>query len=196
MGAVPVPGALMNPQVTLLPANPGTERHQCPLCGYTFSLEEIPERGCRLCPLRHGCEASVCPNCGYCLPQSSRSMEWLRRAFGWLGRKIRPPQALPEDPKAVRLAELSPGMWGRVVALQGVSTNSEARLHGFCILPGVDLHVSQRRPAFVIRIEETSVALDTCLAEAIWVRPLPLPGREVKMVDYSTGTSSHNHRIG
>jgi Fe2+ transport system protein FeoA len=115
-------------------------------------------------------------------------MAWLRRLFGWLGRKLHPPQGIPDDPKAVRLADLSPGMRGRVVALQGVSSNSEARLNGFCILPGVVLHLSQRRPTFVIRIEETTVALDSCLAEAIWVRPLPLPGQEARMNDPSVGT--------
>jgi Fe2+ transport system protein FeoA len=115
-------------------------------------------------------------------------MAWLRRVFGWLGRKLHPPEDLPDDPKAVRLADLSPGMRGRIVALQGVSTNSEARMNGLCILPGVVLHLSQRRPTFVIRIEETTVALDQCLAEAIWVRPLPLPDRKARMENPSSGT--------
>lgn len=153
---------------------------QCPLCGYTYSAAEMPERGCRLCPLHKNCDAFVCPNCGYCQPQTTRTELVLRRLFGLLGKKFRPVEWTAEAPKIVRLPELRPMTWARVEQVEAISAHASARLGGFCILPGVVLQLRQRHPAYVVRVEETTVALERRLAAAIWVSPL-LP------VDPATG---------
>ncbi len=145
---------------------------QCPLCGYTYSTGEMPERGCRLCPLHKNCDAFVCPNCGYCQPQTTRTELFLRRLFGWLGKKIRPSGGDAEASSVVRLSELRPMTWARVERVDATSAHTSARLGGFCILPGVVLQFLQRHPAYVVRVEETTVGLDRRLAESIWVSPL------------------------
>lgn len=145
---------------------------QCPLCGYTYSTGEMPERGCRLCPLHENCDAFVCPNCGYCQPHTTRTEMFLRRLFGWLGKKIRLPGGHAEQPKIVRLPELRPMTWARVERMDATSAQASARLGGFCILPGAVLQLRQRHPAYVVRVEETTVALERRLAESIWVSPL------------------------
>ncbi|MBI2179041.1 MAG: ferrous iron transport protein A, partial [Candidatus Tectomicrobia bacterium] len=62
------------------------------------------------------------------------------------------------------------GARARVVAIGGFSSRSAARLGGFCILPGAVIELLQRKPAFVVRVEEATVALESRLAEGIWVQ--------------------------
>ena len=46
------------------------------------------------------------------------------------------------------------------------------RLVAFGINPGAVVHLHQRKPAYVVRLGETELALDPEIADEIYVRPL------------------------
>ena len=154
-----------------------SERMECPLCGYAFALREMPVRGCQLCPLHSGCNAISCPNCGYCLPSTARVEGFLRRLRRWFLSGTPETAGAPHPPDATRLDDLPVGARARVVAIGEMPLRTAARLGGFCILPGAVIELLQRKPAFVLRVEETTVALEAKLAGGIWVQSF-LPGNE------------------
>jgi Fe2+ transport system protein FeoA len=45
------------------------------------------------------------------------------------------------------------------------------KLSSLGIMPGVEITLVQRRPAVVVRIAESQVALDPEVAEDIWIEP-------------------------
>jgi DNA-directed RNA polymerase subunit RPC12/RpoP len=51
---------------------------RCALCGARFSHAGLV---CRTCPMRPACDVVQCPNCGYQFPRSSKTLDWLKRAF-------------------------------------------------------------------------------------------------------------------
>lgn len=70
----------------------------------------------------------------------------------------------------VPLSTLEPGASGRVAYL---STKKHRRLHRITslgVLPGCEVRVHQRRPAYVIQVDETMLAMEADLAEEIYVR--------------------------
>lgn len=152
-------------------------RMECPLCGYAFTLKEMPIQGCQLCPLHGGCTAISCPNCGYCQPSTAGIERRLRKLLRWF-RRGAADTAAPPVPGCACLRDLAVGCRARVVAIGGFSSRAAARLGGFSILPGAVIELLQRKPAFVVRVEETTVALESRLAEGIWVETFP-PGEEV-----------------
>ena len=145
---------------------------RCPLCGYRFDLSEMPERGCRICPMKRSCDALICPNCGYCQPQTTRTEVFLHRLAEWARALFRPEREAAGDPKRVRLRDVKCMSWCRVLEVRAKSPGTEARLAGMCILPGVVFQVRQQRPTAVVRVDETMLAIDRALAERIWVEPL------------------------
>lgn len=145
---------------------------RCPLCGYRFSFDEMPERGCRICPMKRNCDALICPNCGYCQPQTTQVEFLLRRLIEWVRRTVGPGRQTPENSEQVRLRDLKCMSWARVKEVKSQSPDTVARLAGMCILPGVVFQLRQRQPAFVLRVDETMLALDRLLAEWIWVEPI------------------------
>lgn len=152
-------------------------RMECPLCGYAFHLQEAAALGCQLCPLHDGCGAISCPNCGYCQPSTAKIEGRLRRLARWFKRETPAPEAASAPPGRTCLRDLAVGARARVVAIGGFSSRSAARLGGLCILPGAVIELLQRKPAFVVRVEETTVALESGLASGIWVQSF-LPGEE------------------
>ncbi|MEK6710412.1 MAG: FeoA family protein [Nitrospinota bacterium] len=102
---------------------------------------------------------------------------FLRRLKRWLS------PAKPEaaggacPPDSTRLNDLPVGARARVVAIGELPARTVARLGGFCILPGAVVELLQRKPAFVVRVEETTVALESRLAGGIWVQSF-LPGEQ------------------
>lgn len=152
-------------------------RMECPLCGYAFNIHEAAAHGCQLCPLHDGCGAISCPNCGYCQPSTAKIEGHLRRLVRWLKGEDPGLEDPPQAQGWTRLRDLAVGARARVVAIGGFSSRSAARLGGFCILPGAVIELLQRKPAFVVRVEETTVALESKLAGGIWVQSF-LPGEE------------------
>ena len=130
---------------------------RCPLCG----LEYLPggdtcrEHGCPIA--LGGCATRHCPRCGYTMPDETRSLgaRLVRRLF-----------APRRAHAAGTLAELPSGAFGVVERIEG-DPALQARLTAQGLAPGLAIHVLQRVPTFVIEAGETTIALETRVAERI-----------------------------
>ena len=71
-----------------------------------------------------------------------------------------------------RLARLEVGKSARVAFLTPSFHKRFDRLAAFGINPGVVLNLHQRKPAFVVRVGETELALDPEIADEIYVREM------------------------
>ncbi len=135
-------------------------RLNCPLCGLEFApADTLCRHGC---PLRSTCGLTRCPSCDYEFP-TERPRTWLERLLG-------PPAERGEaycDHLAPALA-LAPGERARVARLLG-SPQRCNRLAVFGLVPGAEIRCLQRRPAFVLRVGETELALDPEIARLIVV---------------------------
>lgn len=76
---------------------------------------------------------------------------------------------LPDSQTCRRLSQLTRKESARVVRLQ---KEHAGLVTSFGIYPGVVIEMIQTRPSFVIRCDDTEVAMDRELAEGIWVEPL------------------------
>ncbi|HXF96499.1 MAG TPA: FeoA family protein [Gemmatimonadales bacterium] len=79
-----------------------------------------------------------------------------------------PPDSLP-------LTALAEGRRGRVVALEAPASPEALKLAALGVLPGADLVLLQRFPAFVFRIGHAEFAVDEALARLVYVVPVTAP---------------------
>jgi Fe2+ transport system protein FeoA len=70
----------------------------------------------------------------------------------------------------VPLSRLGSGEWGRVVRIEAPDAARTVRLSSLGLLPGAAIRLEQRRPAAVIQVSETRIALDLDVASRILVR--------------------------
>ena len=68
------------------------------------------------------------------------------------------------------LPKLHLGERGTVAYLSAVNLNRIKKLYAFGIVPGAGVELVQRSPAFVLKVEETQVALEKSVAQDIFVR--------------------------
>jgi DtxR family Mn-dependent transcriptional regulator len=93
------------------------------------------------------------------------------------GRPIPPGEAPIEPgdyiaPLITRLSRVDVGKSARVAFLTPSFHKRFDRLAAFGINPGAVLDLHQRKPAYVVRLGETELALDPEIADEIFVRPL------------------------
>lgn len=69
------------------------------------------------------------------------------------------------------VGSLRPGQSGRVVQVASIDAARVVRLSNLGVLPGATVTLIQRRPAVVIRVGETQIALDPEVAADILVEP-------------------------
>ncbi|MBI4483160.1 MAG: ferrous iron transport protein A [Acidobacteria bacterium] len=67
------------------------------------------------------------------------------------------------------LTALPQGATARVVRITG---GYELLVYGFGIYPGVEVQLRQKYPSYVLKCEETEIALEADLAKQIWVEPM------------------------
>ncbi|HLG05179.1 MAG TPA: FeoA family protein [Gemmatimonadales bacterium] len=79
------------------------------------------------------------------------------------------------DCDSVRLSTLAEGERARVTCLEDPGSAAARKLAALGILPGIDLVLVQRTPAFVLATSETELALDAALASQIRVRKEEVP---------------------
>jgi len=75
----------------------------------------------------------------------------------------------------VPLTELSASEEGLIVEVEGPEAD---QLSGYGLYPGITIRVHQTFPSFVIKAEETEVALETQVARLIRVMRIHSPTRE------------------
>jgi len=73
-------------------------------------------------------------------------------------------------PLVMQLKELEVGSKGRIVFIVPSEKSRLERLASMGIVPGSMIKLKQKRPSFVIEIDETSLAIDTLIAEEIYVK--------------------------
>jgi len=66
----------------------------------------------------------------------------------------------------VKLIDLQPGEKARLAFM---SPEVELRLFGFGLFPGTEIQLLQRFPSYIIRCEQTEIALETSVASQIQV---------------------------
>ncbi len=74
-------------------------------------------------------------------------------------------------PAARPIARLAAGASGRVVRIDTSDPQRLVRLSTLGIVPGVVLTLRQTRPATIVKVGQTTVALDSDAAHEIWVEP-------------------------
>ena len=65
------------------------------------------------------------------------------------------------------LASLQPGERAKIVR---ITPELEPYLSGFGLYPGVEVYVRQRFPTYVVKCDETEVAIEANVASGVWVR--------------------------
>jgi len=161
---------LSGPDPRLLPFAPAPDvetAFACALCGLRFTHGG---QVCASCPITHGCEELVrCPRCGYQFPRGSRTVAWLQgRWRRWREWKVSPVAA--EGHPVQTLDHLSPGESARVLKVSAADTPMLMKLSQLGLVPGAEVRIQQSRPAAIVRIGETTVALQRAVARLVHVR--------------------------
>ncbi|MBI5098217.1 MAG: metal-dependent transcriptional regulator [Nitrospirae bacterium] len=73
-------------------------------------------------------------------------------------------------PLVMKLKELDVGSKGRIVFIVPSENSRLERLASMGILPGSVIRLKQKRPSFVLEIDETTLAIDNLIAEEIYVK--------------------------
>ena len=74
--------------------------------------------------------------------------------------------------RVLSLSDLRPGQEGRVAYIETVDSRRLEQLSGLGIVPDAVLRLLQKRPAPVVKVGETEVAIDFDIARQIYVTPL------------------------
>lgn len=145
---------------------------RCRLCGFEF---EAASMACHTeCPMGRHCNLICCPNCGYQVVDESKSFlvrllhHFWPQAAGPQSRRPRPARE-PAGVHVVPLTHIPVGREVEVYSLEDMLPNRLARLSAFGLAPGGRVAVLQRRPAPVLRVGETELALGEEVLEKIWV---------------------------
>jgi len=72
---------------------------------------------------------------------------------------------------AMRLSDVPAGTEVRLLGFSDIDDNHLGRLAAYGLLPGVSIEVLQRFPAIILGVYQAELALETELAESIWVLP-------------------------
>lgn len=156
----------------------------CGMCGTRFR-EDRGQPACAACPLARACRYVRCPRCGFENPVTpgwmepgvwARGMAALRAAWGRTGRRLTgrgSPRARPAAARAAAAADLTDVPAGGVATVVGLAdtSGSHARaLAGLGLLPGAEIEVVQRFPAWILRVDHAEIAVDGDLARQVRVR--------------------------
>ncbi len=141
----------------------------CPFCGYEFYDEDsLCHHGC---PLSSVCRLHRCPSCEYEFPDKPPVFSWLRRFFGG-GAEAGRDLCLHESGESVlTVGDLRGGDRARVLRLAGEKASRKNTLAVFGLVPGSEIELVERQPAFVVRVGETELALDADIAREILIEP-------------------------
>lgn len=164
----------------------GRREMRCGLCGHRFDPVSLACHSA--CPLGAHCNLICCPNCGFQVVDASKT-----RLGGWLSRTLRPrrreerrrtqlaAEAVERRAReTIPLSHVLPGREVRIVALREMSGPRISRLGAFGLVPGSRVEVVQRRPAPVVRVGETEIALSVEILERIEIAPTSTLGRAAR----------------
>ena len=140
----------------------------CALCGLRFTHGG---QVCASCPITQGCEELVrCPRCGYQFPRGSRTLAWVQRLWRRLRGAAAPAPAAVESHPVQTLDGLRPGESARVLKVSAADIPMLMKLSQLGLVPGREVRMQQSRPAAVVRVGETTVALQRAVARHVHIR--------------------------
>lgn len=142
-------------------STPQPPQVQCPLCGFKFEkAAAVCHHGC---PLGRFCKLIKCPSCQYEFPEPSQPLAWLARMLH--------PERKPPRLDGLDLTQLEPGQTAEFVGIiTGASDSRRHTLAVYGLVPGAQITLQQKRPAYVVRVGETELALDIDIAREILVK--------------------------
>ncbi|MFB6286019.1 MAG: FeoA family protein [Candidatus Bipolaricaulia bacterium] len=156
----------------------------CPMCRNTLD-PDAQAQACRHCPLHHltdGCALRMvrCPVCGY----HSFATEVEEVADVETIGDVAAREPLPETtsaslaPTAADAPErtldgLSSSRNAVVTGFNGLSERATRRLMAYGLVPGARVTLLQRRPAYILRVGQTELALEAEVAASVHVEALP-----------------------
>ena len=155
----------------------------CQLCGYEFDATNM---ACHAgCPLGKHCNLICCPNCGYQVVNEEKSTlaSFIRRL--WPSAEDAPTTPTTDAPYTesqpagrldtgeVPLTHIPIGRSVEIRRFREMPPQRQSRLSVYGLAAGSTVQVLQRRPAPVVRIGETELALSEEILGQIWVRPHP-----------------------
>ena len=146
---------------------------RCQLCGYEFDPARL---ACHAeCPLGRHCNLICCPNCGYQVVNEaeSRLAKLVRRWWPAAGEVKPAPhrvEAKDSGQTVVPLTHIPAGKQVEIESLEELPPARLAQLSAFGLIPGSQVMILQRRPAHIIRLDQTELALGPEILERIWVR--------------------------
>jgi DtxR family Mn-dependent transcriptional regulator len=73
-------------------------------------------------------------------------------------------------PLVIRLNDLEVGTKGRIVFVAPSEDARLERLVSLGIIPGSIIKLKQKKPSFILKIDETILAIDSAIAEGIYVK--------------------------
>lgn len=73
-------------------------------------------------------------------------------------------------PLVMQLMEMEVGSTGRIVFIVPSEDSRLERLASLGIVPGCSIKLKQKKPSFVLKIDETTLAIDSAIAEGIYVK--------------------------
>ena len=74
-----------------------------------------------------------------------------------------------DAPADLTIADLAPGMEAKVISLQAVQEVRRERLLAYGVAPGRTIQVLQRRPATILKVDQTELAIENDVARRITV---------------------------
>jgi Fe2+ transport system protein FeoA len=155
--------------LAFVPADDIETAFACALCGLRFTHGG---QVCASCPITHGCEDLIrCPRCGYQFPRGSRTLAWAARLWRRLRGKGSAPAAAEGHPVQT-LDHLHPGEIARVLKVSAADIPMLMKLTQLGLVPGAEVRMQQSRPAAIVRVGETTVALQRAVARAVHIRRL------------------------
>jgi len=141
----------------------------CPFCGHEFfAADSLCHHGCPLSPI---CHLHRCPSCDYEFPGRPRSVSWLRRLVHRLSGEHADVCRQTAADGLRTVGDLTSGERARVLRLAGEKASRRNALAVFGLVPGSEIELVERQPAYVIRVGETELALDAEIAREILIEP-------------------------
>ena len=156
--------------LAFVPADDIETAFACALCGLRFTHGG---QVCASCPITHGCEDLVrCPRCGYQFPRGSRTLAWAARLWRRLRGAMVPVAEAGSHPVQT-LDHLRPGARARVLKVSAADVPMLMKLSQLGLVPGAEVRLEQSRPAAIVRVGETTVALQRAVAGLVHVLNIP-----------------------
>jgi Fe2+ transport system protein FeoA len=153
--------------LAFVPADDIETAFACALCGLRFTHGG---QVCASCPITHGCGDLVrCPRCGYQFPRGSRTLAWAARLWRRLRGSAAPATAAASHPVQT-LDHLRPGENALVLKVSAAEVPMLMKLSQLGLVPGAEVRMEQSRPAAIVRVGETTVALQRAVARVVHIR--------------------------